>query len=411
MPMQRRTRLSQGIKASSSTSSQEKTRLLPGVHHAKYILIFTSSAIWVVITTANLTAPSALNAYWHQRFPLSCTSIFSPSLPTETNDFGEVLSDFLTQQSSQIHPLAATLSASSSVVLPSFDVLQWVHNQTGVPSLLSGYDYSQAEVRLVSTVPGRYTLRKTSSSEEVGCIECIGDSFSKASTMDYGLRRLRTLLQQRMSTNFPSTSARDTLFLQPTSIGAGVNHAYLSRLLSHLLPEAYWDDLNNGGSRQEMYHLVWPSEALISSLHHCVSNDEEEEQYDSEEEDEDGTGGNGPLFLSPEVLATLEPDVHAQMRCYAPLPRTPAVAPHLKTYLRLNNSASSSSKSSFSRSCSCAPVHWLALTSACLSLGAMGREMHSAPCSSLFPCGASMKVCSSHLFVYTTKINNYEILY
>lgn len=84
---------------------------IPGVHHPKYILVFTDRGLHVAISTANLTEQLSTDATWCQFFPVkqahSDKSTDQPagksgthsedSTPSRADEFGAVLEDFLCQ--------------------------------------------------------------------------------------------------------------------------------------------------------------------------------------------------------------------------------------------------------------------------------------------------------------------------
>jgi hypothetical protein len=79
-----------------------RSRFMAGVHHPKYILIFTDDGLHVCISTANLTKNGSVDASWVQFFP-RCAQISSSSSSPESqkqnnskvSDFGFVLQDFI----------------------------------------------------------------------------------------------------------------------------------------------------------------------------------------------------------------------------------------------------------------------------------------------------------------------------
>jgi hypothetical protein len=78
---------------------EDKGRGILGVHHPKYILLFTRQGLHVMISTANMTPQvRAAEGTFTHFFP---TLVHPLRLPTESrtkhmkNDFGEVLDDFL----------------------------------------------------------------------------------------------------------------------------------------------------------------------------------------------------------------------------------------------------------------------------------------------------------------------------
>lgn len=67
---------------------------IPGVHHPKYLLLFTENGIHVIISTANFTNNSTVDLSWCQYFKRK-KLLSSESMKQETRDFGIVLEDFL----------------------------------------------------------------------------------------------------------------------------------------------------------------------------------------------------------------------------------------------------------------------------------------------------------------------------
>lgn len=67
---------------------------IPGVHHPKYLLLFTENGIHVIISTANFTDSSTVDLAWCQYFKRK-TLLSSDSMKQEARDFGIVLEDFL----------------------------------------------------------------------------------------------------------------------------------------------------------------------------------------------------------------------------------------------------------------------------------------------------------------------------
>lgn len=148
---------------------------------------------------------------------------------------------------------------------------------------------------------------------------------------------------------------------------------------------------------------------------------------DSDEDDavaEERERRHGILFFQPSFYATMEPDIHSQFHTYEPWRTSEGLfapsqflVPHIKTYCRLlrgtstaatphgakkqrrqysaaitgashTDSASmsapapaaSSSSATVTDRCSCPPLGWLWLTSACLSRGAQGRIVPYSVC-------------------------------
>jgi len=75
-----------------------------GVHHPKYVIIFTDAGLHVTITTSNLTKGKSLDHSWTQFFPKKrrrgsnkYNSKGSQQAIGSDNDFGAILQDFLIQ--------------------------------------------------------------------------------------------------------------------------------------------------------------------------------------------------------------------------------------------------------------------------------------------------------------------------
>jgi hypothetical protein len=149
---------------------------------------------------------------------------------------------------------------------------------------------------------------------------------------------------------------------------------------------------------------------------------------DSDEDDavaEERERRHGILFFQPSFYATMEPDIHSQFHTYEPWRTTDGLfapsqflVPHIKTYCRLLRGSSTaatphsakkqrrqysagtssaaanvdsasmsaptpavpSSTAVVTDRCSCPPLGWLWLTSACLSRGAQGRIVPYSVC-------------------------------
>lgn len=87
------------------------SRFMAGVHHPKYMLIFTDRGIHVCISTANLTKNGSVDASWIQFFPrvddYISNTVHHETIKHEVNDnssstveFGVILEDFICKVSS-----------------------------------------------------------------------------------------------------------------------------------------------------------------------------------------------------------------------------------------------------------------------------------------------------------------------
>jgi hypothetical protein len=69
---------------------------IPGVHHPKYMLIFTDKGLHVAISTANISAQRSTNITWCQFFPVLSTCLQDGRVKEAVGaDFGRVLEDFV----------------------------------------------------------------------------------------------------------------------------------------------------------------------------------------------------------------------------------------------------------------------------------------------------------------------------
>ena len=335
--------LSRGIDPEGDGDVDEQIKSIPGVHHAKYILVFVPDGLWIAITTANLTPHSAVDGTWHQFFPLREKSQRRHRITKATHsDFGEVLEDFITHQTQQMR---------SNSRGSEFSILDWIRSFVGPVSLSSSYDFDAAEVALVSSVPGRFVFSEgTPSSTFDHCIACAAESKStRTSKVKYGLQRMRDLIE---CMELKSTSPEDRLYIQPTSIGA-ISQAYMSSVLEQLMPESYWDHHHSFQLRQENYRILWPTSEYMRG---CIGDQDEFVDHNDE---------LGGLFLDPGSLATMEPDIHSQMYTYRASLKFRGVSPHIKTYIRILKGW----RNGVSRRCTCDALLWCLLSSACLSTG------------------------------------------
>ena len=72
----------------------DKGKGILGVHHPKYMLLFTTKGLHVMISTANMTPQvHAAEGTFTQFFPVQATH--STATTAANNDFGEILDDFL----------------------------------------------------------------------------------------------------------------------------------------------------------------------------------------------------------------------------------------------------------------------------------------------------------------------------
>ena len=107
--------------------ASKRIRMSRGVHHPKFIIVFTKLGLHFAVCTGNLTiSKGSVNATWFQFFPKKAS---------DGDEFGKILEDFLFQLSEQQSPIT------------SMSLMHWIKRHTGITSSLSkSFDFSQSEV-------------------------------------------------------------------------------------------------------------------------------------------------------------------------------------------------------------------------------------------------------------------------
>jgi len=141
--------------SAASRGSEAGDRTTYGVHHSKYMLIFTSSGLHVIISTANFTKPTSVDVSWCQCFPLHQTAGHLPTTLAMESDFGITLEHFINSQVSCIVYLKNQLDSS---LLQNGGIGTWLGHIYESPllscELTTLFDFSSAEADLVAVVPG-----------------------------------------------------------------------------------------------------------------------------------------------------------------------------------------------------------------------------------------------------------------
>lgn len=126
------------------------------------------------------------------------------------------------------------------------------------------------------------------------------------------------------------------------------------------MPEAEWDcsSSEEGELRQDHWRLVWPTVAHIDAA--TPSSDEHQSDF--------------LLFMSPEVLALMEPDILSQLTTYEPssimeLLGAHDTPPHIKSFSRVYSAKPEDGTDCKDKQCACTELAWFLLTSACFSKG------------------------------------------
>jgi hypothetical protein len=380
------------------------------------MMVFVDKGLYIAISTGNFTPEHSIDATWTQFFARA------KSESKFANDFGVTLQDFLLHQSDQIIERNNPKNDESS----RFDFISWLTHHSGITKELQhSFDYSNANVDLVSVVPGIDPVY--SSVEEKcknnnrnvfsnPCKACLGkvnsfrtsvescwnrpsnlsegsqytdrervdteiNSFvqnSRVNNVDnctvldkvtYGAEKLNSCLRYRYdSLNF-TLSNLDTLIIQPTSISTGVNIQYIAYLISRFkISESY------NSEWLESWRLIWPTDDFIKS------NNDKSSPYSA----------SAGLFLQPDVLFDMKEDLHDKFYTYSPskcsifngkLHRPP----HMKSFCRIMHSKHPMHMDSNSQdkrhACTCINIAWFLLTSACLSKGAQGEYTPAYICN------------------------------
>lgn len=246
-----------------------------GVHHPKYMILLEASGdVVVLVSTANLTRPGACDATWIQRFPkASATAAATASRldplqrnnnNNNNNDFGRVLADFLFQQ---------TLACQQEQLTP-LGFVQRFCQWHSLYELARRFDFSQAQVMLVPTVPGKHIGRQRRGSSSNKCL--------------YGRQRVAHILHTLSSTTQSSPpwlpkvllSPDDTLVIQPTSLGADWKALDLTLLarsyLQHDAQDQDHNERNNNNNKVyrpqqgktilQRMSVLWPTQRYIEQI-------------------------------------------------------------------------------------------------------------------------------------------------
>lgn len=353
-----------------------------GVYHPKFmILLEKSGSVVVVVSTSNLTQPNATDASWVQRFPPSLGRgefIVDDDEKESTTDFGAVLGAFLEAQ---------TLSTRAGQVTPLGFVkkqLQW----NSLRDIARRFDYSQAKVHLVPTVPGDFAEIENHTSSNPSLLR--------------GRQRTDSLLKILSNCEQPwlpgsLLSDEDVLIMQPTSLGGDWNRSNLGPVLrSYLTTSA--SDLEV----LEQARIVWPTDrfmkhVLRGGIASCdqgngrsvnVANVDDRLLLPAAATTQktrtkviDDVGHYGYCFLSSETFNRIDLTCLSQMVRYQPsIPRQMRALkpPHLKTISRVFQGNDYQLYQEFGLSKGENIFSHCMLTSACLSRGAQGVSRVSA---------------------------------
>eukprot|EP01038_Epipyxis_sp_PR26KG_P012574 gene12574-16862_t len=416
-------------KTNDKNQSIIDSKAIMGVHHPKYVLLFTNKGLHVIISTANLTSTSSLDGTWNKFFPIKNDN--HNTRAEIENDFGIILDDFIYQQAKQVRLSDLNHVKPEDIHDNSFNIFSWIkrhiHNQD-FKNLSNSYDFSNPGVFLVSVVPGRDYINHNDKYEEDLyqaynkdinlkstniCHDCKNynikmrnevhslrnkindDSSSSKKICRYGMVRMKQLLELNQDKLKRPLTSKDILLVQPTSIGGNINNHYIGTFLNHLMPETSWlTEYDN--IRQESWKLIWPTKDYVRKGEQ-QSMREANNDY-NQDSPHNESSSSSILFLHPRNLAMMEADIHSQMMLYESnyssfFNEDSKKVPHIKSYMRVlyddkfpilgnNNALNDEKECCYNLNCTCQELAWCLLSSACLSKGAFGDEIQSTICNS-----------------------------
>jgi hypothetical protein len=316
----------------------EQRRSKRGVHHPKFmILLEETGSIVVVISTLNLTrGKRSMDGSWIQRFPP--VAVGRRHHRVAEDSVGTELARLLQYQTLATAPKQMTAYA-------------FVKRHMGWSSifdLATHYDYEQARVHLVATVPGDYTCTS------------------------FGQQRLSAVTRKLP---FALVSDSDRLIIQPTSIGAEWKDNGVANLVrSYLHAEV-------GTYREALRRLdiVWPTAHFIRNAGKRRSSVDPtfspKRKSSSVEKVKNSDEMKGFIFLSSATFNRIDIDCLSRMVMYEPCERQQrVVSPHFKSVVRLYEGGDYRVRKEYGFPKCQELFSWFLLTSACLSKGAQGER-------------------------------------
>eukprot|EP00984_Skeletonema_dohrnii_P001064 scaffold331_cov123-Skeletonema_dohrnii-CCMP3373.AAC.4 len=369
-----------------------KTEL--GVHHPKFFLLFEKSgSIVVIISTSNLTPQTAVDGSWVQRFDARHESQYDQFNQSDVDlgmpsDFGTILTDFLMKQSD------ATANGS---MLPDIFLRRYVKGLS-LSGLRTRYKFEDAQVHLVSTVPGHHKGSIPPKGLDATLSPYKPQITYGPQRVSFILSRLLDAYHMQLANNNSKRSRRlvgpmwipkplwpamNQLIVQPTSLGGNWTRESLEEVVAKYLqkdPEDMDDEL------LEEVDIIWPSWdffALMKEKRHAVWELNQHTKAASIIRRRMNAEKKKPkrerlhVFLSSDSFAGLDRSVISRMALYETshplqIPFTSSSL-HIKSIYRLLNL--NENQSSQSSGCTEAEERfsWFMLTSACLSKGAQGK--------------------------------------
>jgi hypothetical protein len=362
------------------TNEGLQRKVINGAHHAKYILVFTESGLYVLITSANMTTDDSVDLTWIQFFPRLKSQNSSGSIK---GNFGSTLQNFLIHQSDQL--VYRNIPTNTALV----SIISWLREHVSFTGdLVDVYDFSKASADLITVVPGYQTdhdcrknmgdekmkvpiefrrfiqigskiggfgARKThkgsyfiSAPDEKEDLKKMVDEKRK-----FGLERVRECLSKSHSMELlPS----DRFGIQVTSIRDKVSLDFFEYLIATFDPEGQFVDVEDLDDRVK---LIWPTKEYVEAA-----------------------GSGQGLFLKKDVFEKLDEVVKCYFHEYCPNKAErfvskiamPMTIPHSKVYFRFSDPPIKDQI----HLCNCTDVRWFMLTSANLSRAAQGMSLLSS---------------------------------
>jgi len=371
--------------------NKDTTPVQWGVNHPKFFLLFEKDgSLTVIISTSNLTSTTAIEGSWVQRFkPKELNGQSSSNVDYGMpSDFGIVLADFLEKQS----------AAAANGMVPEVFMRRFVDRDISLQNLSNRYHFEEAQVHLVSTVPGDYP-------GQVPVVQ------GRRPQMTYGANRVESILKRIDATGLgkslndgrpwiPETlrDKRDQLLIQPTSLGGNWKQDDLEALVEAYLCDEF-EKKDDASSIIERLNIIWPDfdyfhrmkasrratwkkclaqEGITKEAHQKQRKGKDRNAAQALLEDKSWSGDMF-VFLSSEAFSKLERSVIGRMSLFQMsnnmrenlMPYT-SVALHIKSVCRLLK-FSGKERCEKKNEDEGEYIQWFLLTSACLSKGAQGR--------------------------------------
>jgi len=383
-----------------------------GVHHPKFFLLFErSGSLVVIVSTSNLTEQTSIEGSWVQRFEPKESSPRPTYIDRESDDiaknvvdygmpsdFGAVLTDFLKRQS----------DAAAGGMMPDVFLRRYVPGlSSGLPALADQYRFDDAQVHLVSTVPGDHVGGLPKGHQDAAYKPCVSYgpqrvSFILSRTLNESHIRCAkaamatvsaTSRRIRMESGMPwlppsLVGSKERLLIQPTSIGSNWSQDDLE-LIVRLYLQPNWNlPLNHSNTKEDgvldLMDLVWPSMEFFGAMKSdqlaLWKNHPEEAACITKRGKYIPNKSNSHVFLSSLSFSNLERSIMSRMALFTRRPNTmpyTSSSLHFKSICRLlwpNTEETDSHKQSKEQGTGSREyLSWFMLTSACLSKGAQGQ--------------------------------------